>query len=176
MRGSPLGTCGHVDDLVLTADGGVARGGSQPLQAVEQPGRADGGVSREVELVDRREDADLAAFGVVHEDDLAEAEVGGHGLAPLRRDLVPVEEHAERVPAAAVVGAEHTQEMESRHDPTLRSAASMRGLGPLTVAVLIPLAPTFQAAGEIAERVSERAAARPDAVFPVRARADFGEG
>jgi len=54
----------------------------------------------------------------------------------------------------------------------------MRRPGPrelLSVAALIPLAPTFQAAGEIAERVSERAAARPVAVFPVRASADFGE-
>jgi murein DD-endopeptidase MepM/ murein hydrolase activator NlpD len=45
----------------------------------------------------------------------------------------------------------------------------------LTVAALIPLAPTFQAAGQLAERVSERAAARPQAVFPVRGRVDWGE-
>jgi murein DD-endopeptidase MepM/ murein hydrolase activator NlpD len=54
----------------------------------------------------------------------------------------------------------------------------MRLLGPrglFTVAALIPIAPTFQAAGELAERVSERAAARPAAVFPVRAAADWGE-
>ncbi len=49
----------------------------------------------------------------------------------------------------------------------------MRGL--LSVAALIPLAPTFQAAGQLAERISERAAARPTAVFPVRATVDWGE-
>jgi murein DD-endopeptidase MepM/ murein hydrolase activator NlpD len=43
-----------------------------------------------------------------------------------------------------------------------------------TVAALIALAPTFQAAGRIAERESEEAA-RPDAVFPVRAHVDWGE-
>jgi murein DD-endopeptidase MepM/ murein hydrolase activator NlpD len=49
----------------------------------------------------------------------------------------------------------------------------VRGL--LSVAALIPLAPMFQAAGHIAEDVSERAAARPTAVFPMRAEPDFGE-
>jgi len=42
----------------------------------------------------------------------------------------------------------------------------------LTVAALIPLAPTFLAAGHVAERV----AARPHAVFPVRGRVDWGTG
>jgi murein DD-endopeptidase MepM/ murein hydrolase activator NlpD len=54
----------------------------------------------------------------------------------------------------------------------------MRRLGTrrlLSVAALIPLAPTFQAAGELAERVSERAAARPAALFPMRAAPDWGE-
>jgi murein DD-endopeptidase MepM/ murein hydrolase activator NlpD len=54
----------------------------------------------------------------------------------------------------------------------------MRPLGPrgvLSVAALIPLAPTFQAAGELAERVSERTAARPAAVFPMRGSPDWGE-
>ena len=50
----------------------------------------------------------------------------------------------------------------------------VRGL--LSVAALIPLAPTFQVAGHIAEDVSERAAARPTAVFPMRADPDWGEG
>ena len=50
----------------------------------------------------------------------------------------------------------------------------VRGL--LSIAALIPLAPTFQAAGQIAEDVSERAAARPTAVFPMRAHPDWGEG
>jgi murein DD-endopeptidase MepM/ murein hydrolase activator NlpD len=45
----------------------------------------------------------------------------------------------------------------------------------LTVAALVALAPTFQAAGQVAERVSERAVARPHAVFPVRGRVDWGE-
>jgi murein DD-endopeptidase MepM/ murein hydrolase activator NlpD len=45
----------------------------------------------------------------------------------------------------------------------------------LSVAALVALAPTFQAAGQVAERVSERAAARPNAVFPVRGRVDWGE-
>ncbi|MEA2366140.1 MAG: hypothetical protein QOE69_649 [Thermoleophilaceae bacterium] len=45
----------------------------------------------------------------------------------------------------------------------------------LSVAALIPLAPTLQAAGQLAERESERAAARPDAVFPMRAAPDWGE-
>jgi murein DD-endopeptidase MepM/ murein hydrolase activator NlpD len=43
-----------------------------------------------------------------------------------------------------------------------------------TVAALIALAPTFQAASRVAERESERAA-RPDAVFPVRAQVDWGD-
>src|SRR3954447_8290547 len=43
-----------------------------------------------------------------------------------------------------------------------------------TVAALIALAPTFQAAGRVAERESEEAA-RPDAVFPVRGHVDWGE-
>jgi murein DD-endopeptidase MepM/ murein hydrolase activator NlpD len=42
-----------------------------------------------------------------------------------------------------------------------------------TVAALIALAPTFQVAGQIAERESKKAA-RPDAVFPVRAQVDWG--
>jgi murein DD-endopeptidase MepM/ murein hydrolase activator NlpD len=45
----------------------------------------------------------------------------------------------------------------------------------LSVAALIPLAPTFHAAGQLAERASERAAARPTAVFPVRGRVDWGQ-
>jgi murein DD-endopeptidase MepM/ murein hydrolase activator NlpD len=43
-----------------------------------------------------------------------------------------------------------------------------------TVAALVALAPTFLAAGEVAERESELAA-RPDAVFPVRGHVDWGE-
>lgn len=50
----------------------------------------------------------------------------------------------------------------------------VRGL--LSIAALIPLAPTFQAAGQIAEYVSQRAAARPTAVFPMRTNPDWGEG
>jgi murein DD-endopeptidase MepM/ murein hydrolase activator NlpD len=41
-------------------------------------------------------------------------------------------------------------------------------------AALIALAPTFQAAGRVAERASERAA-RPQAVFPMRGPVDWGE-
>ena len=44
-----------------------------------------------------------------------------------------------------------------------------------SVAALIALAPTFQAAGQLAENESERAAARPEAVFPMRATPDWGE-
>src|SRR3954453_9223883 len=43
-----------------------------------------------------------------------------------------------------------------------------------TVAALIALAPTFQAASRVAERESERAA-RPDAVFPVLGQLDWGD-
>jgi murein DD-endopeptidase MepM/ murein hydrolase activator NlpD len=43
-----------------------------------------------------------------------------------------------------------------------------------SVAALIALAPTFQAASRVAERESERAA-RPDAVFPVLGQVDWGE-
>jgi murein DD-endopeptidase MepM/ murein hydrolase activator NlpD len=52
----------------------------------------------------------------------------------------------------------------------------MRPSGLLSVAALIPLAPTFQAAGLLAEHVSERAAAPPAAVFPMLGRPDWGEG
>jgi murein DD-endopeptidase MepM/ murein hydrolase activator NlpD len=45
----------------------------------------------------------------------------------------------------------------------------------LSVAALIPLAPTFQAAGRIAEHASEGAAAHPAALFPMLARPDWGE-
>ena len=45
----------------------------------------------------------------------------------------------------------------------------------LGVAALITLAPTFQAAGRLAERASERPAARPAAVFPLLGRPDWGE-
>jgi murein DD-endopeptidase MepM/ murein hydrolase activator NlpD len=51
----------------------------------------------------------------------------------------------------------------------------MRPAQLLSVAALIPLAPTLQAAGQLAERASERAAARPTAVFPVSGRVDWGE-
>ena len=54
-------------------------------------------------------------------------------------------------------------------------AAALSGRGLLSIAALIPLAPTFQAAGQLAERASERAAARPEAVFPVRGRVDWGD-
>jgi murein DD-endopeptidase MepM/ murein hydrolase activator NlpD len=56
-----------------------------------------------------------------------------------------------------------------------RAATFSRARGLLSVAALIPLAPTFQAAGQIAEHVSERAAARPTAVFPMGAKPDWGE-
>ena len=47
--------------------------------------------------------------------------------------------------------------------------------GLLSVAALISLAPTFQAAGRLAEHASHRAAPRPAAVFPMLARPDWGE-
>jgi len=50
-----------------------------------------------------------------------------------------------------------------------------RRCGLLSVAALIPLAPTFQAAALLAERASERAAAHPAVVFPMLARPDWGE-
>ena len=80
----------------------------------------------EVEFLGRREDADLASLGVVDEDGLAQAEVGGNGLTQLWRDLIAVEEDAQRVAFGAVVGAENAQKMQCRHASTLRSATSMQ--------------------------------------------------
>ena len=48
-----------------------------------------------------------------------------------------------------------------------------RGL--FSMAALIPLAPTFQAAERLAERASESSAARPAVVFPMLASPDWGE-
>jgi hypothetical protein len=67
------------------------------LDAVQQPRRPNRWVAGEVELDRRGEDANLAAGGVIDEHDLAEAEIGRHGLAPLRRHLRAVGEDAERV-------------------------------------------------------------------------------
>jgi murein DD-endopeptidase MepM/ murein hydrolase activator NlpD len=56
-----------------------------------------------------------------------------------------------------------------------RSAGRLGAQALLGVAALIPLAPTFQTAGQLAERVGAPAAARPDAVFPVLGRVDWGD-
>jgi murein DD-endopeptidase MepM/ murein hydrolase activator NlpD len=47
--------------------------------------------------------------------------------------------------------------------------------GVLSIAALIPLAPTFQAAERLAEEATDRAAERPAAVFPLLAEPDWGE-
>jgi len=63
------------------------------------------------------EDAQLRVLGVVDEDGLAEAQVGGDRLARVGRDLRPVEEHAERVAVLATGVAEHPQYMQPCHGP-----------------------------------------------------------
>ena len=50
-----------------------------------------------------------------------------------------------------------------------------RSGGLLSVAALIPLAPTFQAAGRLAEHASESAAAGPAAVFPLLGHPAWGQ-
>ena len=67
----------------------------------------------ELELDGGGEDPDLAARGVVHEDGLAQAEVGGHALTGLGGHVLAVQKYRERVAARAVVAAEHAQEMET---------------------------------------------------------------
>ena len=55
-----------------------------------------------------------AALAVVDEHRLREAELARDRLAPIVRHLRAVEEHAERVAAAAVRGAEDPQDVEPR--------------------------------------------------------------
>jgi Peptidase family M23 len=193
---APLGPSGHVDDLSVAPDRNLPRWRAQCINPVEQPGGPNRRVPGEVELLGRREDSDLASLGFVDEHGLAQAEVGGNGLTQLWRDLTAVEEHAQRVAFGAVVCAENAQKMQCRHTSTLRSATSMRPLGPrglpfvaATMAAvaagvpaaaaaaehLAPLAPTLEEASRLATLESLRHPPRPPAMFPVRGRVGFGE-
>ena len=63
----------------------------------------------------RREDPHLGPLGVVHEDRLGEAKVGGNCL-PLRlRHLAAVQEHSERVPMFARGRGEDAKDVELAH-------------------------------------------------------------
>ena len=57
---------------------------------------------------------------IVHEHGLAQAELGGHGLAPLGRHLAAVEEHRQLVALRTVLAAEHAKEVEPGHAGTVR--------------------------------------------------------
>ena len=78
----------------------------------EQPRRADQRVAGQRQLDGRREDVQRARGGVVDEHGLGEAQVGCHRLAAVRRHGRTVEDHAERVPAAAVGAEEDAQDVE----------------------------------------------------------------
>ena len=64
------------------------------------------------QLHGRREDAQLAALGVVDEDRLAEPEVRRHAWRAAPGTSGAVEEHRQRVAAGSVLAAEHAQEMQ----------------------------------------------------------------
>ena len=87
-----------------------AGAGSPSVDAAlaQQPRRADQRVARERQLDLRGEDPHLAALGVVDEHGLGEAEVARDRLALGLGHLGAVEEHAERV-AAAAVAAQNTR-------------------------------------------------------------------
>src|SRR5581483_3898761 len=82
---------------------------------LEEPGGPDHGVPGERDLHRGGVDPYLAAPRVVDEHRLAEAEVRSDVLPPLRRHGSPLEEDAERVAAAPIVPAEHSQHVQSRH-------------------------------------------------------------
>ena len=99
----PLGAAGDEGQPVLVAHRhGAGRRveliDGRPL-AGQQPCAANGGMAGEVELDRRREDADLAAAGIVDEHGLAQAEVRRHRLAAGGRHLAALEEDRERIAA-----------------------------------------------------------------------------
>ena len=103
----PLGASADPAQAVVIGPGGeVAGGAAEQLDAlsepVEKPSRADGRMTGERELGSRREDADPTIGRIVHEDRLAEAEVGRDRLPASLRDLHPAHEDAERIAMLSV--------------------------------------------------------------------------
>jgi hypothetical protein len=81
----------------------------------QQPRCADERVPREGQLVRRREDLQSPLGDLVDEHRLAVAKVSGDRLALFRGHLGSVEEDAERVALAAVVGREDAQDVKQWH-------------------------------------------------------------
>jgi hypothetical protein len=69
-----------------------------------------------IELLLGSEDPDRAPRAVVHEHRFWQPEGGRNFLTPVVRDFRPIEEDRERTSAAAIVRAEDTQQVESRHE------------------------------------------------------------
>ena len=149
-------------------------------------------VPGEVELLGRREDADLA----VARRRRRRRSRSGRGRrqrpdAARGGDLGAVEEDAQRVAFGAVLCAENAQKMQCRHASTLRSATSMRPRGPRGLPFVAahnggrrrrrsrrcgrgraarPACPDPRGGEPVGELESLRHPPRPPAVFPVRGR------
>src|SRR5882757_1067069 len=130
---APLGAGGDEGAAAADTDLDLAGRRAQdpdrlPLLA-EQPGGADARMAGEIQLQPWGEDPDPAARGVVDEDRLREAELGGHVLAPLLRNLLAVEEDPERVaelPLGVTEDAQNVKLCHYRSSSVTGSAGSFR--------------------------------------------------
>jgi hypothetical protein len=116
---SPLRPGADPAQSVFGPRGDLARRRAQHVAgaalARDQPSRADQRVTSQRQLAGGRVDPQLAARGVVDEDRLAVAELGGDRLATIGRDRRAVEEHAQRIPVRPVIRGEDVQELVARH-------------------------------------------------------------